>query len=178
MKKAVKIASATTGGIFVLVVFIGLIGSSTETVQAGRPGPTTPAVTTTADVPLPPAATTATPTKPAVAPTTENKQAAVPAEYTSALKKAESYVDLMHMSKRGVYDQLTSEYGEKFSAAAAQYAVDNVKADWNAQALASAKNYQDNMHMSPSAIHSQLTSEYGEKFTQAEADYAIAHLNE
>jgi hypothetical protein len=118
------------------------------------------------------------PTKPAAAPTTESKQAAVPVEHRSALKKAESYVDLMHMSKQGVYDQLTSDYGEKFSAAAAQYAVDNLKADWNAQALASAKNYQDTMHMSPSAIHDQLTSEYGEKFTVAEADYAIAHLND
>ncbi|MEU0886158.1 Ltp family lipoprotein [Lentzea sp. NPDC005914] len=178
MKKAIKIASATTGGTFVLVVFIGLIGSSAETVQAGKPGPATTAITTTADAPLPPAATTATPTKPAVAPTTDNKQAAVPVEYRSALKTAESYVDLMHMSKQGVYDQLTSEYGEKFSAAAAQYAVDNVKADWNAQALASAKSYQNTMHMSPSAIRDQLTSEYGEKFTKAEADYAIAHLNE
>lgn len=108
---------------------------------------------------------------------TETKPA-VPIEYQSALKQAESYANLMHMSKRGVYDQLTSEYGEKFSVAAAQHAVDNVKVDWNAQALASAKSYRDNMHMSPAAIHDQLTSEYGEKFTQAEADYAVAHLNE
>lgn len=176
--KAIKIASITTGGVFVLVVFISLIGSSPETVRAGKTEPTASAITTTADVPLPPAATTAAPTKPAAAPTTESKQAAVPVEHRSALKKAESYVDLMHMSKQGVYDQLTSDYGEKFSAAAAQYAVDNLKADWNAQALASAKNYQDTMHMSPSAIHDQLTSEYGEKFTVAEADYAIAHLND
>ncbi len=102
----------------------------------------------------------------------------VPAEYKSALSKAGSYANTMHMSKRGVYDQLVSEYGEKFTAEAAQYAVDNVKADWNANALAKAKNYQDVMHMSPSAIRDQLTSEYGEKFTQAEADYAIQHLND
>ena len=84
----------------------------------------------------------------------------------------------MHMSKRGVYDQLVSEYGEKFSAAAAQYAIDNVKADWNANALAKAKTYQDTMNMSPAGIHDQLTSAYGEKFTQSEADYAIQHLND
>jgi hypothetical protein len=82
------------------------------------------------------------------------------------------------MSKQGVYDQLVSEYGGKFSSAAAQYAIDNVKADWNANALAKAKSYQDTMHQSPAAIHDQLTSAYGEKFTQAEADYAIAHLND
>ncbi len=105
-----------------------------------------------------------------------SKEADVPTEYKSALTKAKSYSDTMHMSKQGIYDQLTSEYGEKFSAEAAQYAIDNVKADWNANALAKAKTYQDQMSMSPSAIHDQLTSEYGEKFTKEEADYAIANL--
>jgi len=81
------------------------------------------------------------------------------------------------MSKLGVYDQLTSEYGEKFSPEAAQYAIDNMKADWNANALAKAKDYQSQMNMSPEAIRTQLTSEYGEKFTPEEADYAIQHLN-
>lgn len=111
-------------------------------------------------------------------PTNENKKPDAPAEYTSALYQATSYANTMHMSKQGVYGQLVSEYGGKFSAAAAQYAIDNVKADWNANALAKAKSYQDTMHQSPAAIHDQLTSEYGEKFTQAEADYAIAHLND
>ena len=106
------------------------------------------------------------------------KDATVPAEYKSALNKATTYANTMHMSKQGVYDQLVSEYGEKFSTAAAQYAIDNMKADWNANALAKAKTYQDTMNMSPAAIHDQLTSEYGEKFTQAEADYAIQHLND
>lgn len=108
----------------------------------------------------------------------ENKEPAVPAEYKSALAKATSYANTQHMSKQGVYDQLVSEYGEKFSKEAAQYAIDNVKADWNANALAKAKSYQKTQNMSPAAIRDQLTSEYGEKFTQAEADYAIAHLND
>jgi len=108
----------------------------------------------------------------------EAEDTSVPREYKSALNKAASYANTMHMSKRGVYGQLVSEYGEKFSAEAAQYAIDNVKADWNANALAKAKNYQNTMNMSPSAIHDQLTSEYGEKFTQTEADYAIQHLSD
>lgn len=102
----------------------------------------------------------------------------VPREYKSALKKAESYSKTMHMSKAGIYDQLTSEYGEKFSAEAAQYAVDNLKADYNANALAKAKSYQDDQDMSPEGIRDQLTSDYGEKFTQDEANYAIEHLND
>lgn len=104
------------------------------------------------------------------------EEAEVPVEYANALKKAESYSDLMHMSKQGIYDQLVSEYGEQFSAEAAQYAIDTIDADWNSNALEKARQYQETMAMSPAAIHDQLTSEYGEKFTQEEADYAIANL--
>lgn len=100
---------------------------------------------------------------------------AVPAEYSSALKKAESYSETMHMSKQGIYDQLTSEF-EKFSPEAAQYAVDNLKADYNANALEKAKSYQNEMAMSPDAIKDQLTSEF-EKFTPEEAQYAVDNLN-
>ncbi len=100
----------------------------------------------------------------------------IPMEYKSALKKADLYSSTMHMSKQGIYDQLTSEYGEKFSPEAAQYAINNVQADWNENALKKAETYQKTMSMSPAKIHDQLTSEYGEKFTQEEADYAIANL--
>lgn len=101
----------------------------------------------------------------------------VPTEYRSALNKAENYSDIMNMSKQGIYDQLTSEYGEKFSPEAAQYAIDNLNADYNENALKKAKTYSDTMHMSKQGIFDQLVSEYGEKFTQAEAQYAVDNLN-
>ena len=107
---------------------------------------------------------------------TEKPQDKVPTEYRNALKKAETYSEMMHMSKKGIYDQLASEYGEKFDADAAQYAIDNVTADWNANALAKAKEYQKTLAMSKSAIYDQLTSEYGEKFTAEEAQYAVDNL--
>ncbi|WP_048758349.1 Ltp family lipoprotein [Corynebacterium vitaeruminis] len=100
----------------------------------------------------------------------------VPTEYKNALRKAKSYSDLMHMSKAGIYDQLTSEYGEKFSPEAAQYAMDNLEVDWNKNALEKARSYQDSMAMSPDAIYEQLTSEYGEQFTAEEAQYAVDNL--
>lgn len=100
----------------------------------------------------------------------------IPTEYKSALKKAESYSKTMNMSKAGVYDQLTSEYGEKFPAEAAQYAIDNMEADWKQNALKKAESYQETMSMSKSAIYDQLISEYGEKFTEEEAQYAIDNL--
>lgn len=115
-------------------------------------------------------------TKPAK-PASTKKVAPIPTEYKSALKSAESYVDLMHFSKQGLFDQLTSEYADKFSQEAAQYAIDNIKADWNKNALKAAKTYQDDMSMSPEGIREQLTSEYADKFTPEEADYAVNHLN-
>jgi len=97
-------------------------------------------------------------------------------EYQNALKKAESYSKLMHMSKQKIYDQLTSEYGEKFPADAAQYAIDNLNVDYKANALEKADSYSKTMHMSKQKIYDQLTSEYGEKFTAEEAQYAIDNL--
>lgn len=102
-------------------------------------------------------------------PTTEQK---------NALRKAESYAKTMHMSKQGIYDQLTSEYGEGFDKEAAQYAIDNIEWDWNANALAKAKSYRDTMSMSKNRIYDQLISQYGEKFTKEEAQYAIDHLDD
>lgn len=108
----------------------------------------------------------------------QSEEPHVPADYRSALRQADTYANQMHMSKAKLYDQLISEYGGKFSAQASQYAVDNVKADWNANALAMAKNYQETMAMSPEAIRDQLTSDAGEKFTAEEMDYAIQHFND
>lgn len=109
---------------------------------------------------------------------TTKQEPKVSIEYQNALTKAQTYSDMMKMSKKGLYDQLTSEYGEQFPADAAQYAIDHVDADWNANALAKAKDYQETMAMSTEAIRDQLTSEYGEQFTPEEAEYAIQHLND
>ncbi len=109
--------------------------------------------------------------------TTESKKDDVPRDYRKALKSAENYSKTLHMSKQGIYDQLTSDF-EGFSPEAAQYAIDNIQADWNANALAKAKEYEKTLNMSDEAIRDQLVSEYGEKFTQEEADYAVAHLDD
>lgn len=100
----------------------------------------------------------------------------VPKEWQSALKKADGYANLQHMSKAGLFDQLTSEYGEQFSQEAAQYAVDNVETDWNENALSKARSYQEHQNMAPASIYEQLTSEYGEQFTPEEAQYAVDNL--
>lgn len=99
-------------------------------------------------------------------PTTEEK---------NALKKAETYSNSLHMSKKGIYNQLTSSI-EGFTKEAAQYAIDNIDADWNKNALEKAKSYQTSMSMSSKAIYNQLTSSV-EGFTKSEAQYAIDNLD-
>lgn len=101
----------------------------------------------------------------------------IPTEYKSALRKAKSYNNIMHMSKAELYDQLTSEYGESFTVEAAQYAVDNVEVDWKENALKKAESYANNMHMSKAGVYDQLTSEHGEQFTPEEAQYAIDNVD-
>lgn len=96
----------------------------------------------------------------------------------NALKNAQYYSDNLHMSKKRLYQQLTSSYGEGFSDSEAQYAIEHVKADWNYNALQNAKYYQTSMNMSKSRIYQQLTSAYGENFTASEAQYAIDHLED
>ena len=104
------------------------------------------------------------------------EEESVPTEYKNALKKGKQYSSTMHMSKQGIYDQLTSEYGEGFSEDAAQYAIDHLDEDWEANALIKAKEYSDMMHMSKRGIYDQLVSEYGEKFTEDEAQYAVDNV--
>lgn len=100
---------------------------------------------------------------------------AVPSDFYQALEDARSYSSLLHMSRQGIYNQLVSEYGEGHSAAAAQYAIDNLQADYNYNALQSARTYQE-MGMTPEEIREQLVSSYGEGFTESEANYAVSYL--
>ena len=110
----------------------------------------------------------------------ENKsEDKIPAEYESALKNAKAYSDTLCMSKAMIYDQLIHDsevpyYGEeKFSAEAAQYAVDNVDVDWKENALKTAQEYSEVLYLSKAAIYDQLI--FGQ-FTLEEAQYAIDNV--
>jgi hypothetical protein len=104
--------------------------------------------------------------------------AAVSAEYAAALEVADIYANRMDMSKAGIYDQLTSASGEGMTPESAQYAVDTVEADWEANALATAKVYRDELALSHIEIREQLATEYGGQFTPDEVDYAMEHLDD
>lgn len=166
---ALKITGIAVGALVVIAIIGSALGGGETTDNSTEP----PAVSNTTTEPQEEQTEDVQTDEPEAEPETEPD---VPTEYKSALTKAESYSEMMHMSKQGIYDQLTSEYGEQFSADAAQYAIDNLDADYKANALEKAKEYQETMSMSPEAIRDQLTSEYGEQFTQEEADYAVENL--
>jgi hypothetical protein len=90
-----------------------------------------------------------------------------------ALESAESYLALSGFSKQGLYEQLSSSYGEGFTQAEAQYAVDHVDADWNKEAVQSARSYLEFSPMSRAQLIEQLSSSAGEGFTYEQALYAV-----
>lgn len=98
-------------------------------------------------------------------------------EHVAALAAAQNYVDMMPFSKAGLYDQLTSDAGNSFPPEAAQYAIDNVEADFKEEAVEAANSYNETFPMSDQELLQQLTSEAGSKFTQEEAQYALQHMD-
>ena len=88
-------------------------------------------------------------------------------EYQNALNSAKSYLRSMAFSRKGLIEQLKYE---KYSTAAATYAVDNCGANWNEQAVKSAKSYLRSMAFSKQELIEQL--EY-EGFTKSQAQYGV-----
>lgn len=106
----------------------------------------------------------------------EREEEDVPREHRNALKAAQNYIDMMAFSEKGLYEQLTSEYGDQYPEDAAQYAIENVEVDYNEEALEAAEGYQEIMPLSDQELFEQLTSEYGDQFTEEQAQYAIDNL--
>ncbi|WP_317643419.1 Ltp family lipoprotein [Bombiscardovia apis] len=97
-------------------------------------------------------------------------------DYKQALVKAQEYVDTLHLSEEGLRDKLRGK-PDYFSANAAQYAIEHVKADYRANAVIRAREYAWNQHMDAESIDAKLTG-IVDKFTPADADYAIQHVND
>ena len=99
------------------------------------------------------------------------REAAIPREYKDALSKGEDYLSYTAFSKLGLKEQLLYE---GYPDTAAQYAIDNIKTDWNIQALKKAQDYLSYDSFSDAGLREQLIYE---QFTSTEADYAIANIN-
>ena len=94
----------------------------------------------------------------------------------NALRSAESYLEFKGFSKKGLIEQLTSEYGDGFARKDAEWAVDNLDVNWNEQAVRAGQSYLDFKGFSRSGLIDQLSSEYGDQFTKKQATYAADKL--
>lgn len=90
-----------------------------------------------------------------------------PMSQENALRKAQEYLRVDHFSHQGLIKQL--EY-DQYSAEDAEYAADNVAADWNQQAAGKAKEYLNMESFSHGGLVTQL--EY-DGFTSSQAEYGV-----
>ena len=93
-------------------------------------------------------------------------------ERNNAVKTAQSYLNHMYFSEKGLIEQL--EY-EGFSHEDAVYAVSQLSVNWNEQAKGKAKEYQEHFSFSNKKLIEQL--EY-EGFTSSQAQYGAEHYAE
>lgn len=80
------------------------------------------------------------------------------------------------MSKQGLCDQLTFEYGSQMTVDEANNAINRIDplVNWNNLAILSAKSYRE----TGQALIDQLTSEYGSRFPPEQAQYGVLHIDD
>jgi hypothetical protein len=79
-------------------------------------------------------------------------------------------------SEQGLFQQLTANAGDGFTESQAEYAINSVHPDWDAQAVDAAKGYMQMGGFSQASLIQQLTSSAGNGFTQAQAEYAASQV--
>jgi Host cell surface-exposed lipoprotein len=154
--------------VLVLAVLAGMGGIASAVSGGSHPAanPAPPATSAPAPATSQPAASEPATSAPAAPAGTVSQQ--------QALESAKSYLALgTGFSEKGLIDQLSSQYGDKFSVADATWAVAHSGADWNAQAVMSAKGYMKMGGFSRAGLIDQLTSPSGDQFTLAQATYAV-----
>jgi Host cell surface-exposed lipoprotein len=97
--------------------------------------------------------------------------------HAQAVDAAKGYLsDGQGFSDQGLLQQLTSSAGSRFTQAQAEYAINNLHPDWNAQAVDAAKGYMQIGGFSRASLIQQLTSSAGNGFTQVQAEYAASKV--
>ena len=91
-------------------------------------------------------------------------------EYANVVKTARNYLNFMAFSRKGLIDQLVYE---GYSTESAEYAVDNIGADWNQQCAKKAKDYLEFMSFSREGLYEQLAYE---GFTDEQIQYGLSQV--
>jgi len=136
---------------------------------SGTPSATSPTASPSGIAASPPPAAPPPPPAPAAPQGT--------AAQLQALAAAKGYLASgIGFSQASLTAQLTSSYGNGFTAADAEWAVANAGPDWNEQALKAAKGYLNSgIGFSQASLAKQLTSSSGNQFTTEQANYAVAN---
>ena len=139
-------------------------GPASATAQA--PASSAPAAPATPQA-LPASTTAAAPAAPVMS-----------AAEQQAVTAAQGYLNLgSGFSAESLLKQLTSSYGDGFAQSDAQFAINYLQPDWDAQAVLAAKGYLSlDTGFSRSSLIQQLTSSYGDGFTEAQAEYAASKV--
>ncbi|EJB8489879.1 Ltp family lipoprotein [Acinetobacter baumannii] len=93
------------------------------------------------------------------------------ASQLNAIRTANSYLEYQAFSRKGLINQLSSDYGEGYNVKDATVAVDSLDVDWKEQAAKAAAQYLEQQGFSCKGLINQLASDYGEKFTLEQAKY-------
>lgn len=102
-----------------------------------------------------------------IKPKNTEKEEELPVEYAKALSSAKKYLKVSSFSKNKLKNQLLYE---KFSEEAANYAVDNITADWHENAIKSAEKYLKLSDFSKERLYDQLIHD---EYTEDEAKEAV-----
>jgi hypothetical protein len=96
-----------------------------------------------------------------------------------AVDAAESYLsEGQGFSDQGLLQQLTSSAGNGFSESDAEFAINDLHPNWDAQAVDAANGYlSEGQGFSEQGLLQQLTSSEGGGFTEAQALHAINSLH-
>lgn len=89
----------------------------------------------------------------------------------NAVRSAKSYLSMSGFSREGLINQLSSSYGDGYSAVDARAAVYSLSVNWNEQAVRSAQQYLSMMGFSCRGLINQLSADAGDKYTKSQATY-------
>ncbi|WP_313548269.1 Ltp family lipoprotein [Corynebacterium sp.] len=95
----------------------------------------------------------------------------------AALAYAQELLDRGHYSESQLRSALTSEYGEVYTQDAADHALVNIDADWNAEALEAAESYIRHSHYSYEGLIHQLSAPSGNDYTEEQSRYAADNVD-
>jgi Host cell surface-exposed lipoprotein len=96
-----------------------------------------------------------------------------------AVDAAEAYLsEGQGFSREGLLGQLTSSAANGFEQADAEFAINDLNPNWDAQAVDAASGYlSEGQGFSQQGLVQQLTSSAGSGFTEAQAEYAISSVH-